>query len=298
MSIEKFRIADSEARNVAFETLKEVSLLAMTKYPHVIVPNKLIQEFEALARSAGLKMPFVNEVAADIFMGEFSPKYLESAQMAAELLENSLYSTYYSIDYAMIRKIPKATPPPKHKYFRSGYEVVPDQFSELCQTRAGTDSNKWSPAANGMIIEQQQILTTQNLAQLCLRLDLLDVIRGSLPDLARRCFDWIILQQKPKFVDWHTELKLIKNSAYAWRQMVFFLSQMQQHEVAAFLDGPEQRLLHENSDFGHRFMPAMQGLRLANQGVRFEDAPQSFGELQRFLGWTTGRHWLMRDATK
>ncbi len=297
-SIEKFRIADSEARNVAFETLREVSLMAISNFPYAIVPNKLIQEFEALARSAGLKMPFVNEVAADIFMGEFSPKYLDSAHMAAELLENSLYSTYYSIDYAMIRKIPKATTPPKETYFRFRYEVVPDQFAELCRTRAGTDSKQWSPAVNGMIIEQQQILTTQNLAQLCLRLDLLDVIHDSLPDMARRCFDWIILQQKPKFVDWHTELKLIKNSAYAWRQMVFFLSLMQQEKVAAFLDWADQRLADENPDFGHRFMPAMRGLRLANQGVRFEDAPQSFGEVRRFIGWTTVRHWLMRDAKR
>lgn len=42
-----------------------------------------------------------------------------------------------------------------------------------------------------MIIEQEQILTTHNLAALFQALDLRPLVMKRLPELAQRCFRWI-----------------------------------------------------------------------------------------------------------
>ena len=46
---------------------------------YVIFFNFLITEIRALAKGARLKLPLVEEIAADIFMGEFSGKFLAAA---------------------------------------------------------------------------------------------------------------------------------------------------------------------------------------------------------------------------
>jgi hypothetical protein len=78
-------------------------------------------------------------------------------------------------------------------------------------------------ARNGAIIEQEQILTTHNLAVLVDGLGLRDALEPRLPELARRCFTWICWRQQLKSADWRSRLHMVKNTAYAWRQMVFFL---------------------------------------------------------------------------
>ena len=89
----------------------------------------------------------------------------------------------------------------------------------------------WDPATNGMIIEQQQILTTQNLAALLAGLGLTDAIRFRLGEMARYCFHWICERQQMKIDRWHARLIMVKNTAYAWRQMIFFLSLLPKEEA-------------------------------------------------------------------
>jgi hypothetical protein len=62
----------------------------------------LVRELAALGREAGEDLPWVEELAADIFMGRFSAKYLRAAQLAGHLLADSLYARYYDIDYAAL----------------------------------------------------------------------------------------------------------------------------------------------------------------------------------------------------
>jgi hypothetical protein len=294
--LENLRRFDMTSRNLACETFREITAQTLLHFPQAIIPNKLIQEMRALAKSAEIDISLVEELATDIFMREFSPKFLEAAHLAADLLQNSLYSTYYAIDYANVRRIPETIRPS----MKSSFWTIPTEsktgFGALCISRAGVSPTDWSPAVNGMIIEQQQIITTQNLAALVVRLDLLDRLRGSLGQMVRHCFDWIVIQQRHQFADWHTELKLIKNSAYAWRQMIFFLSLMNQAEVNEFLQWSDDWLNSKSPDFRDRFAPAMSGLRFASMGVTVEAAPRSVGEVRRFLGWTNGKHWLMRNA--
>ena len=83
-AIERFRRDDLSTRDLARQTLEEVARLTIVSFPHAIIPNKLLQEMQALARSAGFRLPLVEEVAADIFMGRFSKKYLRAARWAAD----------------------------------------------------------------------------------------------------------------------------------------------------------------------------------------------------------------------
>jgi hypothetical protein len=78
--------------------------------------------------------------------------------------------------------------------------------------------------------------------------------------------------------------------------MIFFLSLMNQAEVNEFLQWSDDWLNSKSPDFRDRFAPAMSGLRFASMGVTVEAAPRSVGEVRRFLGWTNGKHWLMRNA--
>ena len=79
----------------------------------------------------------------------------------------------------------------------------------------------------------------------------------------------------------------MKNSAYAWRQMVFFLSLVPLSEQDAFLCWAEQTLRAQPPEFVELFTPALLRLRARMEG----DPEATAGHM--FLGWTTGRHWLM-----
>jgi hypothetical protein len=144
-----------------------------------------------------------------------------------------------------------------------------------------------------MIIEQQQILTTQNLAALFAELDLADALREQMGDMAKLCFQWICRRQQMKIAEWHARLTMVKNAAYAWRQMVFFLALLPEHSVTEFLVWAEQHLDSQSEDFRNRFRPALTGLRLAAAGASVDSEPAGHEGARRFLGWSKERHWLL-----
>lgn len=144
-----------------------------------------------------------------------------------------------------------------------------------------------------MIIEQQQILTTQNLAALFLALGLADRLRGQLPEMAKRCFAWICKRQQIKIGKGHARLIMVKNTAYAWRQMIFFLSIASEGERHEFLTWAEDHLNKQSDQFQQRFRPAMMGLKLGLDGALIE-AHAATGA-RRFLGWSKEPHWLLAD---
>ncbi len=294
-AINRFRSHCLSSEELARQTLEEVTVLALTSFPHAILPNKLLQELRALVKSAGLDIPLVDELAADIFMGEFSGKFVESARRAAELLDRSLYATYYEIDYEEIRRLP--TPEQSTRQWRFWCQAKPAviELARLCAARAGVALGTWDPATNGMIIEQQQILTTQNLAALYLGLRLSDAIGGHLPDMARRCFRWICRRQQMKIDKWHARLVMLKNTAYAWRQMIFFLTLLPDSDVAAFLRWAGDHLDEQRDEFRDRFRPALNGLVLA-AGGRSPAGNCGSESGRRFLGWSNTKHWLLTDV--
>ncbi len=286
-AIDRFRRDDLSTRELAKGTLQEISALTLTSFPHAIIPNKLLQELRALAKRARLDLPLVDEVAADIFMGEFSAKFVRAAKRAADVLEGSLYAIYYGIDYAAVRQIPE----PKRRRRRYWFQrsTGSDKFVELCASRAGVSPGRWNVAANGMIIEQQQILTTQNLAVLIDGLDLREKLQGYLETLAQQCFKWICSRQQANSQTGHAQLIVLKNTAYAWRQMIFYLALVPNRHVHRFLAWADDYLSKQQADFQNRFRPALMGLQLAAGETSIDNK----GTARPFLGWTNERHWLL-----
>lgn len=199
-AINRFRSNDLPTRELSKQALEEVVALVVTSFPQAILPNKLLQELRALAKGADLQIPLVDEVAADIFMGRFSSKFVDSAHRTSEVLDRTLYATYYAIDYSEVRRIRPVVETQKRTWFWQRAESTKDEFAELCASRAGVSLGTWDPATNGMIIEQQQILTSQNLAVLFSALGLADRLRGQLPEMAKGCFVWICKRQQVRNV--------------------------------------------------------------------------------------------------
>ncbi|HLK59940.1 MAG TPA: hypothetical protein VKU00_25490 [Chthonomonadaceae bacterium] len=280
---------DSSAQDLARQTLEQVVVLAITAFPQQILPNKLLQEIRALAQSAALALPLVDEVAADIFMGAFSEKFLRAAQVAGKLLEGTLYERYYEIAYAQVQQIDDVRPSPY------GGAPTSPAFYQICSERAGRARGRSWVARNGMVIEQEQILTTHNLAVLFVALGLSERLRSDLDTLAQRCFAWICRRHLQMPPNGKARLQLVKNTAYAWRQMLFFLALESEGTAEAFLAWASDYLSQQPTAFQARFQPAMEGLARALQGLPPETRTW-FGRTnrpRRFLGWTTETHWLL-----
>jgi len=153
---------------------------------------------------------------------------------------------------------------------------------------------------NGTVLEQSQILTTHNLAILIEALGLRDRVAGLAPELADRSFTWIIrwLRQAPPTR--HARLQAVKNAAYAWRQAICLLSLCPPPVQAEALARLRRRVQATgDDDFQARFRPAVDGLAHAIAGGRFDTAGRAPdpGGGRRFLGWTTGPHWILNPAT-
>lgn len=297
-AIEPFRRKDPSTRELSHQTLKEVATLTLRAFPHVILPNKLLQELRALAQGAELSLPLVEELAADIFMDDFSPKFTAAAKQAATLLDGSLYVRYYAIDCAAINRLPDTNPKtaPRVSWFGRGDSTGKNPFATLCVARARIDGHTGhSVARNGMVIEQAQILTTQNLSVLFAAFDLTHELRDDLRDMAERCFHWICRRQQTETDNFHATLIMLKNTAYAWRQMIFYLSLLPDKQVREFLTSAETHLNEQSESFRIRFAPALRGLVAVHEGAMLDDdeATDSIGKPRRFLGWATARHWLL-----
>ena len=161
----------------------------------------------------------------------------------------------------------------------------------LCTELAGAGgSSRGSVARNGTVIEQEQILTTHNLAVLFDALGLGEALRPRLRELSERCFAWVCRTLQQKRDPWKAKLQAVKNAAYAWRQMVFFLALLPAGGHEEFLAWAEEHLAKQRPGFRDRFGPALDGLR---QAVAGEPFGATGAGPKRFLGWTTGKHWLL-----
>lgn len=274
-AMNRFRTSKQSNQQASLQTLIEISRLTLKSFPYAIVPNKLLQEMRALVKSAKLVLPLVDEIAADIFMGQFSGKFLDAARIARSQLGGTLYETYYRLD---ADALPGFAGREKH---------VAGGFAELCARRAGVTLGGWNAASNGRVIEQQQILTTQNLAALFTLPGLKESLATEFSEMASDCFRWICTRLQANSADYHSKLIATKNAAYAWRQMVYFLSQMEAAELPVWLQWCREHLQNQNAEFARRFRPAVNGLEAAHQGSGEPHVAVPF------LGWSTGKHWLL-----
>lgn len=269
--------SDEDGRGPALTALRRLGELAVQAFPGTLLPNALVRELAVLARQSGLDVPLVEELAADIFVGRFTPKFLAAAGVAAEVLGGTLYERYYGIDYAALRGLATAD---------AEMDAGPARFAELCTGRAGPGPAR-SVAANGKVVEQAQILTTHNLAVLVDRVG----IRPSpgWDDLARRAFTTVCRRTARVHGD-PRPLAAIKDAAYAWRQMVFHLSLCAPEERARTIAGLDAEAARHPAHVAARLAPALTGLRRAAVGGSADE-----GAGRVLLGWTTGPHWLRAD---
>jgi hypothetical protein len=278
-ALEKTRRTDDEATARAHAIVAQASATAIKAFPHTILPNPLVTELSALSTAADLKMPLVEELAADIFMGSFTGKFAHAARIAGRLLEGSLYQRYYAISPSELRGLPYQ-------------DRLSSQLAGMCATRAARingDAGR-GVARNGKIIEQSQILTTHNLAVLFDELSLREPLAGELRALAETCLRWITRQLTIPPRSGHEVLLRLKNTAYAWRQMIFYLSFVA--DLPDFLRWARDQLTRAPKKFRRRFEPALRGLELAAAGHSSASREFTAGGGRVFTGWATERHWL------
>lgn len=272
----------------ALAVLRRLGELAVQAFPGTILPNPLVRELGVLERQGDLGAPFVEELAADIFMGTFSPKFLTAARIAGELLRGTLYERYYGIDYRAIRNL--AITETGAALSRSYGARTSPGFARLCAERAGTASGSWSVAANGTVIEQAQILTTHNLATLVHRVGIAP--QPGWADLARRSFGTVCrltarVHHNPR------PLATIKDAAYAWRHTLFHLSLCPPDEQRRVIAGLDEETARHPAHVTTRLAPALAGLVLVAEGGGFgADGTADGGHARRLTGWSTDGHWM------
>ncbi|OEJ36103.1 hypothetical protein BGK67_31180 [Streptomyces subrutilus] len=286
-SVSAHRSTDPGAHDQAEEAVRRLGELAVSAFPATVLPNPLVRELSQLGRQAELGTPFVEELAADIFMGTFSPKFLVAARIAADLLEGSLYERYYGIDYAGLRAM--AVAQAAETALRGRPSRSAEQFAELCAERAGSKGRSWRPAVNGTVIEQAQILTTHNLATLVSRVRIAPPAGWAA--LARDCFD-TVCRLVNRTAGTPTP-SAVKDAAYAWRQMLFHLSLCEEAERVAVLAWIEADSTRRTPLVRARLAPALAGLRLVAAGASFgPDGTAEHGRARRLLGWSADGHWM------
>lgn len=264
------------AAEAARKVLVQLAELALGAFPATILPNSLVSELSALTGQAGMDAPFVEELAADIFMGTFTPKYQRAAEVAAALLRGTLYQRYYGIELEVVLELP---------------EGDADGFADLCRRRAGVPGDQRSVAANGMVIEQAQILTTHNLATLVGTLGVAPA--DGWGELATRAFEQVC--RMTARAQGRRRLAAIKDAAYGWRQVVFLLSIAGDGAQREFVDVAPYRLGAQAPSVRWRLTPVLAGLEHVVDGGSV-GADGRAGSGRRLLGWSTGGHWMREVA--
>ncbi len=282
VAIEAEHIAGPATRAAARSVLRETAALALRSFPETVLPNKLVRELSTLDALAGTQIPLLEELAADIFAGALTAKFLRAAQASARHLEGSLYARYYDLPIARVLALDDLT--------RAGEKLISPGLMALATERAEVPEDVLRRVVrNGKILEQVQILTTHGLAPLHATLELEALLRPDLSSMAERIFRWIC-RKGPLLHTPGARLRALKNIAYAWRQLLFFLSFAEPSELETFRSFARAHLHAQREPFRSRFATALDGLDLAARGETL-DAPARRA-VPCLTGWTIGPHWL------
>lgn len=298
-SLAAFRKRSADSEVTAQDTLRHASLLALTSFPQTILPNPLVRELAALAKEAHIEVPLVEEVAADIFMGTFTLKWREAAALASEVMADTLYARYFELPPAgMWVPIDDASGGFIDRVRERWGKRTAEDFARVCNERAreAAVGDGSFVARNGTVIEQSQILTTHNLAPLVARLGVSDRIAEAASDVAVRTFAWIVNEQNTQYSSWRSQLQMLKNTAYAWRQALFFLSFVAASDQRRAADDLKTRAAERPDEWLHRFTPVLDGLDAVLAGGRFDANGRVGAGGRRYLGWSVGRHWLLPQS--
>lgn len=259
--------------------LSRLAKLTLWNFPQTLVPNKLVQELIILAKAANFHVPFVQELAADIFQHGVSPRFHEAAVMTSEFCMSSLYGRYFNLEPVLEES------------------DFTDMFHSLAQDLKWDDGSGASGfvAQNGCKIEACQIYTTHNIVPL---LQLAGFNVADLFNLATRCFRHVIkmLSFPEQCPSWKVRLQRVKDAAVAWRQMIIYLSHVPDAGAVSEWMLMARGLFSSALDdgFKRRFAPAIEGLQSAINGE-----PREPHEQRRFTGWTpVTNHWALPPSVR
>ncbi|KAJ0394090.1 hypothetical protein P43SY_001052 [Pythium insidiosum] len=187
---------------------QRVVLHTFRRFGELPMRNTLLRSLRTLFDDAGVDCVLVEELAADIFMGNFTPKFAAAYRTASELLRGSCYDRYYSL------------------YQPNGEQV---DFGALCHQRktAVAPGRSSYVVANGMVIEQSQILTTHNMATLFVACGLQSRLTElQVPEILRS--SWRRLLRTVTLIgrahDKWTRGPFVRQLGWLWRQLVFWFA--------------------------------------------------------------------------
>lgn len=291
------------SQNASQNALRALGALTLRHFPGTLIPNPAVREITLLAREADAAVSFVEELAADIFMGTFSSKYLAAAKFAGGHLRGSLYERYFDIDYSTVDGLTVGRQGKAGPTTSPGFDALVSNRTEM---NACGDS--WI-VRNGATIEQAQVLTTHNVVQLLYGLDLLTTEEH--PDLAdlndgvRRSLTMTDLNAMTdnsyRTAVWKLRTALassrplgfIKDAAHAWRQMILYLTTFDRPAQELWIRSKQAEV--EGTFAGEPVVPIVRsmvrGLAACLDGGRFDHAGR-LDEGRRLLGWS-GAHWVL-----
>lgn len=266
----------------------------ISRWPHVIIPNKILSALDHVAKNisdVSEKKRWIGltpELAADIFMNGFVPKWCKHTLVAKDKLKGSLYDKYYSLR--------KSRSVWSGLTFGIGTEKELDtglsQLTLLCQRRASERELCGYVSKNGGIIEEAMILTGHNYPYL---LEVLNYYSEGFTseetfDICLRCFKKLKLMLKPALCEdtpWQSRLQISKNVAYGWRQMVILLSIMDRQDVDTFFS---RTLSRSEAIAGCTLQRALVDLKAVWKGIKNSRTPRR--TWKPLYGWQSTRHAL------
>ncbi|WP_125776458.1 hypothetical protein [Antribacter gilvus] len=269
-AVDGHRRVDDGARDSAADALRRVGGLYLEWFPGTPLPNPLLVELEALVTQAGLDVPLVPELAADIFQDAFSARFVRASRHVADHA-GPAYLAYYGLADDLRRLAPRGDD-------RTA-------FATLCRRRAraaGSGPSRWSVSRNGMVIEQSQLLTSHNLASLAALGVVVDpeaAVRGAFADVVRLARDATRAGESRRYL----AMSRARAAGLAWRHVVWF----------AALLSPEagRRLLRDLAATGRE--PAGLPGALARAVDDLCAAYDGTTPVRPLLGWSNGPHPLL-----
>eukprot|EP00521_Asterionellopsis_glacialis_P017823 CAMPEP_0195304144 /NCGR_PEP_ID=MMETSP0707-20130614/33944_1 /TAXON_ID=33640 /ORGANISM="Asterionellopsis glacialis, Strain CCMP134" /LENGTH=850 /DNA_ID=CAMNT_0040367869 /DNA_START=60 /DNA_END=2612 /DNA_ORIENTATION=+ len=256
--------------------LEQIVTIELESFPHTIFPNKLLRSMKELIVRGEMHIPLVYEITAEIFEGQINSNFVDAVETAGRVMLDTPYAYYYGLQDL-------------YTHVDSESFVEPAYLLNECIRRANLDYtgesySEYSVEENGRIVEWISIITTHNLASLVYGLDLKDKVEWSL--LMIRTWEWIV-QNGPKdhldridFANIRSTLHQKKNTAYAWRQLLFYLSMVEgdPYVIMETLTNEMENLVDNESvrqDLTEQFLEPMK------QALFRETIPANI-----ILGWT------------
>lgn len=190
-SVSAYRAQDSPG--CARRLLEEAVQLWLSYWPYSVAPNALVREFRILAP----ELPWLEELYPETFHKALESRFARAARCAARLLQATAYERYYRL-------------PMEELLGLADQQAFSPPFVGLCRQRAGIPGRD-RRAYRARLVEQQQILTTQNLAVLTEHLGLQYEVAQVL-----KCLRWLTRRK------WRGK----RCGAFAFRQLVFILSRL------------------------------------------------------------------------